>query len=501
MWIEHPLIREKAMEYREYQIKIAERCLKGNTLVVLPTGLGKTNIALLAICTLFAKNKDCKVLFLAPTKPLVAQHKKTFEKITKIPGEFMALVTGEQNKYKRIGLYKYKLIFATPQTVKNDLKEGILNLEDFCMVVFDEAHKAVGNYAYVYIAKKYLEQAKKPLILGLTASPSYKKEKIEEIKRNLSVHNIEIRTERDKDVRPYVKEKQIEWIRVELTDEFKKVQELLKDMIKKEIDDLFSLGVINKLDLSRKELLDLQKFLSEQSRENPSPALFFAISKVAKILKLDHALTLLETQGITPLKFYLRELLKSKTKAEEQLIKDERFRTLIKIVENSKEEHPKLTELKKIVEKEIQEGKNVIVFAQYRKTVEKIVKSLENDIVKPIALLGKKEGITQRKQLEVIEKFSSGEKNCLVCTSVGEEGLDIKSADVVVFYEPVPSEIRQIQRRGRVARMKAGKIIILITKGTRDEGYYWSAFHKEKKMKKYLDREKKIKKESLIGYL
>ncbi len=501
MWVEHPLIKEKTMEYREYQVKIAESCLKGNTLVVLPTGLGKTNIAILAICTLFSKNQDCKILFLAPTKPLVAQHKKTFERITEIPKEFMVLVTGEQPRYKRMGLYKYKLIFATPQTVKNDLEEGILSLEDFCMVVFDEAHRAVGNYAYVYIAKKYLEQAKNPLILGLTASPSSKKEKIEEIKRNLSIKNVEIRTEKDLDVRPYVKERRIEWIRVELSEEFKKIQKLLKDMIKEEEDELFSLGVINRLDLSRKEWIELQKSLSQQAKENPSPPLFLALSKIAKILKLEHALTLLETQGITPLKSYLRELLKSKTKAEEELVRDERFRVLIKIVENSAQEHPKLSELKRIVEKEVGEGRNVIVFAQYRKTVEKIVESLEGNGIKPIALLGKKEGITQKKQLEVIEKFSAGEKNCLVCTSVGEEGLDIKSADVVIFYEPVPSEIRQIQRRGRVARMKAGKIIILITKGTRDEGYYWSAFHKERKMKKYLDRERRVKKGSLIGYL
>ena len=53
---------------------------------------------------------------------------------------------------------------------------------------------------------------------------------------------------------------------------------------------------------------------------------------------------------------------------------------------------------------------------------------------------------------------------------------------MVIFYEPVPSAIRSIQRRGRTGRQEKGRVIILMAKGTRDEAYRWVAHHKEKKM-------------------
>jgi Fanconi anemia group M protein len=71
-------------------------------------------------------------------------------------------------------------------------------------------------------------------------------------------------------------------------------------------------------------------------------------------------------------------------------------------------------------------------------------------------------------------------------TSVGEEGLDIPQVDLVLFYEPIPSAVRSIQRRGRTGRLDEGSVIVLLAKGTRDEGYRWSSFHKEKRMHKLI---------------
>ena len=77
----------------------------------------------------------------------------------------------------------------------------------------------------------------------------------------------------------------------------------------------------------------------------------------------------------------------------------------------------------------------------------------------------------------------------LISTSVAEEGIDIPSVDQVILYEPVPSEIRMIQRRGRTGRKTEGQMTVLITKGTRDEAYYYSSIHKERKMKNQLIRD------------
>ncbi|MBW3004753.1 hypothetical protein KY310_02890, partial [Candidatus Woesearchaeota archaeon] len=74
----------------------------------------------------------------------------------------------------------------------------------------------------------------------------------------------------------------------------------------------------------------------------------------------------------------------------------------------------------------------------------------------------------------------------LIATSVAEEGLDIPKVDLVMFYEPLPSAIRTIQRRGRTGRQDKGRVIVFLAKNTRDEGYRWSSFHKEKRMHRVL---------------
>jgi Fanconi anemia group M protein len=102
--------------------------------------------------------------------------------------------------------------------------------------------------------------------------------------------------------------------------------------------------------------------------------------------------------------------------------------------------------------------------------------------------------------VEIIEKFSKGEFNVLVATSVAEEGLDIPSTDLVVFYEPVPSEIRTIQRRGRTGRRRPGRVVVLVTKDTRDEIYYYSARRKEKRMHQELERlRRELKQKIFVG--
>jgi Fanconi anemia group M protein len=135
----------------------------------------------------------------------------------------------------------------------------------------------------------------------------------------------------------------------------------------------------------------------------------------------------------------------------------------------------------------------VLVFTHYRDTCELVANKLSKvENAKVAKLVGQSDrkgekGQKQKDQVGVLERFRQGEFNVLVATSVGEEGLDVASTDLVVFYEPVPSEIRSIQRRGRTGRSRAGKVIIFITKGTRDEAYYYSSLNKEKAMRRRLD--------------
>src|SRR3989338_6266748 len=119
MFVQHPMIKKDTIESRIYQEAILQTCLNANTLVVLPTGLGKTNIAVLLSADRLEKFPNSKILVVAPTKPLANQHLKSFKSFFDLPEESFEVLTGEMKPEKREQVYKEKvLLFATPQTIK-----------------------------------------------------------------------------------------------------------------------------------------------------------------------------------------------------------------------------------------------------------------------------------------------------------------------------------------------------------------------------------------------
>ncbi len=500
-FVTHPLVREGAVEARLYQqLLVASVLQRGNTLIVAPTGLGKTIVAALVIAERL-RRVGGRALFLAPTKPLAVQHAETLRKVLKV--EEIGVVTGEMSPDKRSALYnRLKIITATPQTVENDILRGVLSLDDFTVLVFDEAHRAVGNYSYVTIASEYMKRAKHPLILAMTASPGGDPEKIREVIRNLHIRNVEIKTPQDTDVRPYVQEIVMEWREVELDPLHLEAIQLLKRAIKKRLKLLKEMGIVESADpekYSRKDLIYLQSSL--QSLEEPLPD---ATSLVAQLIKLDHALELLEAQGTAPFllfmeKLKLRSLQPRAPRSDREIVADEDVKEAVRLAKELKERgyvHAKVYALKTIIKKFIRENpvSKIILFVQYRDTATHLVEELSSlEGVNPVRFVGQAKrgsdrGLSQKEQKALLDAFRSGMYNVLVATSVAEEGLDIPSVDLVIFYEPVPSEIRWIQRRGRTGRLGKGKVIILVAKGTRDQAYYWSAKIKEKKMLEELRR-------------
>ena len=311
------MIKKELIESREYQIKIAENASKKNTLVVLPTGLGKSLIALLVAEKRLEKFPESKIIITAPTRPLVAQHKKLFEKFTNLQKEKIGLITGRIKKNERKKIYeKCLVITATPQCLENDLNSGILNLKDFSFLVIDEAHRAVKDYPYPAIAKKFMIQSKNPLILALTASPGATQERIEEICKNLFIKNVEIRSEIDEDVSKYVQKVKWKWIYVDLPEEQKKIREIFSEIFEEITEWLKVHGYITRKKLTKKQILNLQNRLIEQLEKSKNKKIFSALSKVAMLLKIEHASELLETQDISALKEYLERLSVSKRRVD-----------------------------------------------------------------------------------------------------------------------------------------------------------------------------------------
>tara|TARA_Y100000034_G_C6900035_1_gene415925 strand:- start:703 stop:2181 length:1479 start_codon:yes stop_codon:yes gene_type:complete len=486
------MLELKNIEPRDYQLEIFETSKENNTIVVLPTGTGKTLNALLLSLYRLNKIKDSKVLIVAPTKPLCEQHKKTYIENTNIGKENISLLTGLVKPKERESLYKNSnLIIATPQTVKEDLSKNIISLKNFSALIIDEAHRAVGNYAYTFLTKKYTEDSEFPRILALTASPGGNKQKINEICDNLLIDAVEIRTEED--IKEHIQEKNIRWLNVDLPTSLKEINLLLKNVYKQKLQDLKKVGFTKPLSIiSKKDLIILQNtFRKQLFRKNPST--FYGLSLTAFLIKLDYASELLETQGLKPLSNFFEKLETDTSKAAKNILNFKEVQkaiTLTKKLNEKDVKHPKLYMLKGLIRKELQENPKarIITFANYRATIDEIIEFLnEEDNIHAVKLVGQKSGITQKKQVETIKRFEEGIYNVICTTSVGEEGLDISGGTVAIMYDQgSSSEIRKIQRAGRVARVKSGKIIVLLTNNTREIGYYWIAKRKEKTMKSTL---------------
>lgn len=513
-YIKHPLIKKDSIESRLYQQVLAGDVLKkGNTMVVAPTALGKTIVAILVAADRLQKVKNSKVLILSPSKPLAIQHEESFKEFLTLP---CSSITGAVKTDERVKRWEEsRIISATPQTVESDLLNGRYDLSSVSLVVFDECHHGVGAYSYVYLASRYVKESNYNLILGLTASPGSDKSKIKEVCENLYIQNIVVKTENDRDVKPYFNPVTIGWVRIKMSEELDKINKYLEKALKIRLKTLKNMGILKTISVTKVDILKTRgRIQGEIARStNPKKELFHAISILSAVINIQHAQELVETQGVHPFNKYIMRLRKKKTKASKSLMNDPNFSRAVRLAHEAEKhgwEHPKLRTLAEILKKELGAGdgqttlqttryadkqdkkaSKIIVFTQFRDTLEMIHDKLEREGIKSAKFFGQgtkdgEKGLTQKEQKEIIKAFRMGEYDVLISTSVAEEGIDIPAVDLVILYEPVPSEVRMIQRRGRTGRKRTGRVKVLITNGTRDEGYYWSSVRKEDNMKNQL---------------
>ncbi|MEM4330669.1 MAG: DEAD/DEAH box helicase [Candidatus Pacearchaeota archaeon] len=499
-------MEEIKIKPREYQQKIFETCKDNNCLVILPTGTGKTLIAIMLAVERFKKFPDKKILFLAPTRPLIEQHLDSFKKV--LPEGFarMELFTGKTPSRKRKEIWENaNFIFSTPQCIQNDIKKGLYNLENVSLLIQDECHRCLKNYAYTFIAKHYNETAKERRVIGLTASPGSDKERIKEICNNLGIEKVEIRTRESPDVKPYLQELHFEKINVDFPPEFEEIRQLLKEIFNESVEELRNRKVFFSPP-TKVELIKCQRRLFELlTKEGKKGNYLQALSTCSQAIKIQHALELLETQTFSSFLNYLKELKKQgeekKSRGVQRLVKDKRFLKAYTLAITLEFEHPKLEKLKEILIETIKNNPKarIIIFAQFRDSVKKISEEINKiEGIKSKIFVGQAKkgegkeqtGLNQKEQKKIIEEFSKGEINCLVATSIAEEGLDIPEVNEVIFYEPVPSAIRKIQRAGRTARLMKGALKILITRNTRDQTFHYVSQRRERKMHKIIEEMK-----------
>lgn len=497
-YIDHPLLTSKTVERRLYQLRLANRALENHTLVCLPTGLGKTTVSLL-VTVRRLEEVGGKILLLAPTKPLVQQHATFYREALRMDEDDVVVFTGDVRPDDREELWTTsQIVIATPQVIENDLIGGRISLQSVTHCTFDECHRATGDYAYTYIAERYHEDADQPLVTGMSASPGSDKDEIVTICSNLGIKSVDVMTEDDADVDSYTHATEIDWEQVTLPDDLADIRDLLVDVIKQRLGTLRELGITNRSDpdLSQKDLNKLRGKIQELI-DNDNSAGYQAMSIHAEIMKIRRARELIETQSVEALERYFdrqQQAARSSgaSKASQRFISDGKILEAIRRVEDFDGRHPKFERARARLAETlgIDGGDRAIVFTESRDTAEVLTEILgESFDTHRFVGQGDKEhsdGMTQKEQQETLDAFRAGDFEVLVSTSVAEEGLDVPEVDLVLFYEPVPTAIRSIQRKGRTGRQAKGAVVVLMTEDTRDEAFFWMSRRREQKMQEEL---------------
>ncbi|XP_018619636.2 Fanconi anemia group M protein isoform X2 [Scleropages formosus] len=515
---------------REYQLKISGAALFHNTLVCLPTGLGKTFIASVVMYNFYRWYPSGRIVFMAPTKPLVAQQIEACFRVMGIPQDHMAELTGSTQARSRRDLWRSRRVFfLTPQVMVNDLSRQTCPADQVKCVVIDEAHKALGNHAYCQVVKELAKQTRQFRVLALSATPGGDIKAVQQVISNLLISHIELRSEESPDIQAHCHQRSLEKIVVPLGDSLASYQARYLQVLEKFMGRLTQMGVLPKRDL--RFLTKYQLILArEQFRSNPHPHIVGAHQGVlegdfALCISLCHGYELLLQMGLRSLFLFTQSIMdgtKEMARARNELQRTKPFMDLYHELEAlfSKPSagadvpfvygHPKLQKLEEVVLQHFQTWSRspaipgpadtrtrVMIFSSFRESVQEIAAMLNRHapLIRVMTFMGQASagkgvrGFTQKEQLEVVRRFRDGGFNTLVSTCVGEEGLDIGEVDLIVCFDAQKSPIRLVQRMGRTGRRRQGRIVVILAEGREERTYNQSQSNKRSVYKSIMGKQ------------
>ena len=491
------MLRE-GVEARAYQLRSLERILSFSTLMVMPTGFGKTAVEWMAMAE-FLRQGVAKIVLIAPTTGLVDQQVTMARERLNIEEEQIVAYTGDTSPQKRRALWDdATVLMATPQVIRNDATNGTIDLSIVGLLILDEAHHATGNHAYAQVGQLYRRHNPDGRVLAATASPGSTLRSINEVRTNLGVFNLDLSKRSEPLMKAFDVDMEIHTHFLDLPETVLALLSPLKAHFNDEVSYLKRLGFLPpKEHIGTKDIERAQLSTSRAIQQRDVRA-YDAARRVADLRRIHMLMNLIQTQGTSMAASFL-------DRAEEEGRTGRKTNRMLALpvihqlrlaLKEANELHPKAPLVERLVIDELRakpEGK-VLVFTEYRDSVHLLVRTLQqHDGVQPDVFIGqsnrgKQKGMTQKQQLEQLNRFRNGDINVLVATSVGEEGLDVPAADLVVLYEPVPSAVRAIQRRGRTARQRAGSVHMLITKESRDAYVYRASQQQEDNMHRLMDR-------------
>ncbi|GAB7364373.1 hypothetical protein MBLNU230_g4916t1 [Neophaeotheca triangularis] len=508
----HHELDDKAMEtwvyptnlgtVRDYQYNIVSRSLFSNTLVALPTGLGKTFIAAALMLNYYRWTKNAQIVFMAPTKPLIAQQMEACYHLVGIPRQDTVLMTGETSPAVRAEEWiERRVFFMTPQTVINDLKHGTCDPKRIVLLVVDEAHKATGSYAYTEVVSFLRRFNSSFRVQALTATPGSKVAQVQDVINNLGIARIEVRTEQSLDIRQFTHEKHTEIEMFDYSDEQALIMELCSKALRPTLEKLNTQNAYwskDPMNLTAYGITQAQRQwnASDAGKKAPMGLKGMVNGIFAVLASIAHNIGLLKNHGIGP--FYsgmltFRRDIESgakKGKYATQIAQSEDFTKMMDRIRGWTNNpdfmgHPKLSYLREVVLNHFLDAGDgnhgadrppsstrIMIFTSFRDSAEEVCRVMKRNepMIRPHVFVGQaaskgSEGMNQKKQNEVIKDFKAGKYNTLVATSIGEEGLDIGDVDLIICYDSSASPIRMLQRIGRTGRKRVGRVQLLLMNG------------------------------------
>lgn len=479
---------------RDYQFTIAKKALFHNTLICLPTGLGKTFIAAVVMYNYWRWYPRGIIVFLAPTKPLVTQQIDACHNIMGIPISDTIELTGRINPKQREAIWREKrVIFATPQTFQKDLETKIIPTELIKCLVIDEAHKATGKHSYSESIRMLNEQNPYFRIIGLSATPGSKLEAVQEVIRHLKITHLELRDDTSPDIIPYINERKTDIIVVSLGQDLIDFKERYIQIMDRHVKVLINNNVIRSAaaNISKGQMFILMQQCQTNKDRYKNHG---TIMKTLTILTtMAHAYEVITRHGLRSFyNFYKAHM----TDAKKSWLRDEfelgelveeignyigPFPNIANLIDGTETEipnnivfgHGKFNKLKELLLQHFNRAKNnnidtrAMIFVETRDICGEIYVLLMQlrPLIRPQIFVGQA-GLKQKAQTKAVDNFRNDVVNVLVSTSVGEEGLDFGEVDLIICFEiSQVNPTRLVQRMGRTGRKRDGHIIILVTDG------------------------------------
>ncbi|KZV64973.1 P-loop containing nucleoside triphosphate hydrolase protein [Peniophora sp. CONT] len=477
---------------RQYQFDISRQCLFENTFVALPTGLGKTFIAGVVMLNFYRWFPLGKIIFCAPTKPLVDQQLHACHQACGIPAADAIKLDGEVKPSQRKQAWSaLRVFYVTPQTLMNDLKEERCDPRHVVLIVFDEAHRGTGSYAYATVMQYMMSTNPFFRVLAMSATPGGNVQAVQNVVDALHIGQIAIRHEDEPDVRPYIETKDVKVHIVPLNPHGCRLRDLLAEVMQPTIDAVQRSGLC----VGSNDPVKFDAFRARSAtmaiNEDRKTELFKLYATLSQLGSLAQAMGYL-LEGTTRMAHdtILSATLKTNKSGKPSAFSQspgaiQLTREVLHQQEQGSVIHPKMIATKQILLEHFSQhaeenraqntdsGQNrtsAIVFTNNRAAVLEIVDfiSQESPLIRPAAFVGQgtdkngRKGLAQHQQIDIIKRFKAGELNVLVSTSIGEEGLDVGEVDVVVCYESPKTPVRALQRVGRTGRRRHGHVHVLL---------------------------------------